>query len=68
MTVKIWKRELPKQSYDFLSFTAILDDRGRIVIPASIRKRLKIRFGSLVLAKVRRSYKICADGGKDVKI
>jgi bifunctional DNA-binding transcriptional regulator/antitoxin component of YhaV-PrlF toxin-antitoxin module len=42
-----------KQSYeDLFSFTAVLDDRGRILIPASIRKRLKIDFGSLVIAKI----------------
>ena len=48
MNVKIKKYiELPsKKEYydcpDSLSFTAVLDDRGRITIPASVRKKLKI--------------------------
>jgi len=45
--VKTWKKEY-YDCIDSLSFTAILDDRGRIIIPASVRKKLKIRADSLV--------------------
>ena len=39
---------------DSLSFTAILDDRGRIVIPASIRNRFNLKFNSLVLLEFKK--------------
>jgi AbrB family looped-hinge helix DNA binding protein len=38
---------------DSVSFTAVLDDRGRISIPASVRKRLGIDFGSVIVTKVK---------------
>ncbi len=41
MNVKTWKKEY-YDCPDFLSFTAVLDDRGRITIPSSVRKKLKI--------------------------
>ncbi|HKZ45583.1 MAG TPA: amino acid--tRNA ligase-related protein [archaeon] len=65
MVVKTWKTLKPDVAYDSLSFTAILDDRGRILIPASIRKKLKIKFGSLVLTTVEPKHKIqhAYDGG-----
>jgi len=59
VNVKIRKYiELPlKKEYydcpDFLSFTAVLDDKGRILIPASIRRKLKIDFDSIVIATVK---------------
>lgn len=52
MAVKIWKEELPKKDRDFLSFTAISDDKGRIVIPASVRKMLKMKFDYSILATI----------------
>ncbi len=41
-------------SSDSLSFTAILDDRGRVVIPARIRNRFSLRFNSLVLLEFKK--------------
>ena len=47
MDGKIWKKEY-YDCVDSLSFTAILDDRGRITIPASVRKKLKIKSDSII--------------------
>lgn len=66
MSAKTWKKERFKQRYDFLSFTATLDDRGRILIPASVRKRLRIKSGSLVIATISPNYRFHLDGEKDV--
>ena len=52
MNVKTWKDLKVKDTQDLFSFTAILDDRGRIVVPASIRKRLRIKFGSLIFTVI----------------
>lgn len=41
-----------KKEQDFLSFTAISDDRGRIVIPASVRKMLKMKFDYSILVAI----------------
>jgi bifunctional DNA-binding transcriptional regulator/antitoxin component of YhaV-PrlF toxin-antitoxin module len=49
-----------KEFCDRVSFTAVLDDRGRITIPASARKKLRISFSSVVLAAVT----VKADGGE----
>jgi AbrB family looped-hinge helix DNA binding protein len=54
--VKIWGKEF----CDSASFTAVLDDRGRITIPASLRKKLKLSFGSSVLTEIS----IKTDGGE----
>ena len=51
MNVKIWKKY--EDCQDSASFTAVIDDRGRITIPASVRKRLKIDFKSIIIAKVK---------------
>jgi bifunctional DNA-binding transcriptional regulator/antitoxin component of YhaV-PrlF toxin-antitoxin module len=51
--VKTWKKEYYEDCPDFLSFTAILDDRGRISIPASVRKKLELDFRSVVITKVK---------------
>jgi AbrB family looped-hinge helix DNA binding protein len=53
---KIWKKEY-YDCVDTLSFTAILDDRGRITIPASVRKKLKIRSDS-IMSVIIKSLKI----------
>ena len=53
MDVKTWKKEYYEDCPDSISFTALLDDRGRITIPASIRKRLRMRFCSKVLTVVK---------------
>ena len=44
---------------DSLSFTAILDDRGRVVIPARIRNRFSLRFNSLVLLEFKKKVNGC---------
>jgi len=49
--VKTWKDY--EDCSDSFSFTAILDDRGRISIPVSVRKKLKIYFKDLVDVKVK---------------
>jgi len=41
VNVKTWKKEY-YDCPDSFSFTAVLDDRGRITIPSSVRKKLKI--------------------------
>jgi len=50
--VKIWEKEF-YEIPDFLSFTALLDDRGRVTIPAYVRKRLKIKPFSVVPVTVK---------------
>jgi len=47
VNVKILKDE------DSVSFTAVLDDRGRISIPASVRRKLGLDFKSIIIAKVK---------------
>jgi bifunctional DNA-binding transcriptional regulator/antitoxin component of YhaV-PrlF toxin-antitoxin module len=49
--VKTWKEY--EDCLDSFSFTAILDERGRISIPASVRKKLRIDFKDLVDVKVK---------------
>ena len=39
---------------NILFFTAKLDERGRIIIPASARKTLKLSFGARVFAGVEK--------------
>lgn len=51
MDVKIWRKD--KDCQDSASFTAIIDERGRITIPASVRRKLKIDFKSIIIAKVK---------------
>jgi AbrB family looped-hinge helix DNA binding protein len=48
--VKIWGKY---KQIDSLSFTSIPDHRGRITIPASVRKQLKIRSESIVSITVK---------------
>jgi len=50
--VKTWEKEFYKVP-DSLSFTALLDDRGRVTIPASVRKKLKIKSYSIVPVTVK---------------
>lgn len=53
MNEKIWKKHFCDQA-DPISFTAISDDRGRITIPASVRKKMRIRTGFPVLMKIEK--------------
>ena len=52
MDVKIWDKEF--EQTESLSFTSISDHRGRITIPVSIRKKLKIRGDSRILIKIKK--------------
>jgi len=54
--VKTWEK-LYEDCPDSLSFTAILDDRGRVTIPASARKKLKIKY-SYPISVIIKSLKI----------
>jgi len=40
--IKIWEKQYYER-VDSLSFTSLPDHRGRITIPASVRKKLKIK-------------------------
>jgi bifunctional DNA-binding transcriptional regulator/antitoxin component of YhaV-PrlF toxin-antitoxin module len=51
--VKTWKKEYYEDCLDSVSFTAVLDDRGRISIPASVRRKLRIGFRSIIDTKVK---------------
>ena len=48
MDDKTWKKEYYEDCPDSLSFTAILDDKSRVLIPAPIRKKLRIKPDSIV--------------------
>ena len=50
MDVKIWEKY---EHIDSLSFTSISDHRGRITIPASVRKKLKIKPKSIVSVTIK---------------
>lgn len=65
-----WKSKKDLSSPDSIIFTASLDDKGRIVIPASVRNKLSLKFNSQVLLKlingcdsVRDSVSSCGDEG-----
>ncbi|MBR9682262.1 MAG: AbrB/MazE/SpoVT family DNA-binding domain-containing protein [Candidatus Aenigmarchaeota archaeon] len=45
-----------KEDLFSLNFIASLDDRGRIVIPASIRNRFNLKFNSNVILEFRGKY------------
>ena len=47
-----WKSKKDLSSPISIVFTAVLDDKGRIVIPASIRNRFNLRLNSQVLLKL----------------
>ena len=53
MDVKTWKKEF-YEHVDSLSFTSVPDHRGRITIPVSVRKKLKIRADSMVLIEIKK--------------
>jgi len=57
--VKTWEKEF-YEIPDSLSFTALLDDRGRVTIPVSVREKLKIKPFSVVPVTVK-SLKIKTD-------
>jgi hypothetical protein len=42
-----------KEFLDRDSFTAVMDDRGRITIPASVRRKLRVRFSSKILCVIK---------------
>lgn len=47
-------------NFNSLSFTAILDDRGRIVIPARIRNIFNLKFNSLILLEFKKKINDCS--------
>ena len=47
MDVKICEKQ-SCESEEIASFTAVLDHRGRITVPSSVRKRLRVGFKSEV--------------------
>ena len=51
MDVKIWEKEF--EQIDSLSFTSISDHRGRITIPDSVRKKLKIKPESVISITIK---------------
>jgi len=50
--VKTWEKEY-YEHVDYLSFTSISDHRGRITIPASVRKKLKIKPKSFISVTIK---------------
>ena len=48
-----WKSKKDLSSPDSILFSAILDDKGRVVIPASIRNRFNLGFNSQVLLELK---------------
>ncbi len=50
MDVKIWEKY---KQIDSFSFTSIPDYRGRITIPASVRKKLRIKPKSVVSVTIK---------------
>jgi len=54
--VKIWEKEY-YEHVDSLSFTAVSDGRGRITIPVSVRKKLKIKPDSIILATIKKDLR-----------
>ena len=47
-----WKSKKDLSKLSSIIFSAVLDDKGRIVIPASIRNRFNLKFNSQVLLKI----------------
>ena len=45
--------DLVRQKKEIVSFISVLDDRGRIVIPAYIRRKLSLKNNSEVLVSIK---------------
>ena len=54
-----WKSKKDLSNPISLIFTASLDDKGRVVIPASIRNRLGLEFNSQVLLEFKKKINGC---------
>lgn len=59
-----WKSKKDLSNSDSISFTAILDDRGRVIIPASIRNRFSLKFNSQIFLEFKKKINGC-DSVKD---
>ena len=49
-----WKSKRDLSNPSSIIFTASLDDKGRIVIPASVRNKLCLKFNSQVLLELKK--------------
>ena len=54
-----WKSKRDLSSPDSILFSAILDDKGRVVIPASVRNRFNLGFNSQVLLEFKKKINGC---------
>ena len=54
-----WKSKKDLSKPNSILFSAILDDKGRIVIPASIRNRLELKFNSQILLEFKKKINGC---------
>lgn len=54
-----WKSKKDLSSPSSIFFTASLDDKGRVVIPASIRNRFNLSFNSIVLLEFKKKVNGC---------
>lgn len=48
-----WKSKKDLSNPSSIIFSAILDDKGRVVVPASIRNKLNLSFNSRVLLELK---------------
>ena len=54
-----WKSRKDLSNPSSILFSAILDDKGRAVIPASIRNKFDLKFNSLVLLEFKKKINGC---------
>ena len=54
-----WKLKKDLSNPSSIVFSAILDDKGRVVIPASIRNRFDLNFNSQVLLEFKKKFNGC---------
>ena len=54
-----WKSKKDLSNPSSIVFSAILDDKGRVVIPASIRNKFNLNFNSQVLLEFKKKFNGC---------
>ena len=54
-----WKSKKDLSKPNSIVFSAVLDDKGRVVIPASIRNKFNINFNSQVLLEFKKKFNGC---------
>ena len=54
-----WKSKKDLSNPSSILFSAILDDKGRAVIPASIRNKFDLKFNSQVLLEFKKKINGC---------